>query len=174
MSLAPLRQPFCSIRYLSAIFSPRSLLRFICRPCQQELNPVLKSIFGKHEDHLLEVFFFNAALLRDSPKLVFQLVAVLHVVIKISPYHQRRVATPLQTALQLSGHSRYQFGSSSAIFSSEEVIALLRSNPCGVKFLQQTEDENRINAAALFPFVQADDLRAASHEPTPLRWPHRR
>ena len=135
----------------------------------QEFDPVFDAVFGEHENYLFKLFLCNPSLLRDCPELRFQLVAIGHVVVQISPDHQRSVAAHPQAAHKFCRHFRDKIGSSSAIYEADHIVPDPRSNPCRSKSPQKGVDENWIDALTAFPLVKANDLSTASHEPTPSR-----
>jgi len=102
-------------------------------------------------------------------KLLSQLIPIIHIVIKISPYHQGRITSPFDTGSQLIRHSGNQISPPSAIYKTNCIASLPWPYPGGIKFLHQPVDKYRVNAATLNPFVKTHDLRTASHEPIPLR-----
>ena len=75
------------------MFNPWPFLGFVSCASPEKLNPVFNPIFCKEKDHLVELITRDALLFRFPPKLIFQGIAVGHVVINIRPHHECRVAS---------------------------------------------------------------------------------
>ena len=87
------------------MFSPWTFPRFVCGSGEQKLNPVLKPVLGKDKHDLVELFLPDLSLLRGAPESLFQLLAGFHVVIQVSPDHQRRIPAHREATSQFGWHS---------------------------------------------------------------------
>src|ERR1035437_7646133 len=151
------------ICHMPIMLEPWPLFRLVGLSGAQEFNPVLDPILGEHKNHLAKLLLGDSRLLRDQPKFRLQMVTILHVVVEVGPHHQRRVSASFQTCQKLGRQSRYQVFPPATIYRTDDIVSLPRANPCRLKSLQKTADEDRIDAPAFLTLVKADDLCATSH-----------
>ena len=93
---ASFRQQSSCVCNQSLVLLPWSFLRLVGSAGKQKIDPVFDAVLGEQENNLIKLILCDPSLLRGRPEPCFQLVTMLHVVIQISPDHQRRVSTHCQ------------------------------------------------------------------------------
>ena len=171
MVLASLCEHASGVRHRFVVLLPWAFCCLVGRSRQQKFNPVFKPVPCKNENYLVKLFSRNSFTSRPFPKGIPQLVWISHVIVNISPHHQSGIGPHSQADPKFGWRSLNQTVSAAAIDWTDYVVSGPGPNPSWIYGLDKRANKNRIDATALFAFVQAYNMGAARHAPTPLRWP---